>query len=249
MKLAGMKKAPAKKTVAKKSVAKKKAPRRVEEDEEPTPRKKGAKAVGARRGVTTTGWGGADELGGSGDFIKNLDWKNEAARQGDTLWFILKFLEDEPFANVKIHWINERKGKRSFVCIGADCPLCDVGSDVKTEMRFNVAWFTEDDPLLKSWNAGWKIYKKIKSYAEAPLTKPLSKRIYLATRTGKTFNEIQYDIQKITADEVAEAYPDIYVPSAEEIADLEPYTIDDVEKEYSTVEELEEVAAEIVEGE
>lgn len=244
------KKAPAKKVAAKKTVAKR--PTRVEEDEEPTPRKKAAaKKVSAskRSGVVTTGWGGAKEMNTGGDFIKTLDFKNEAARDGETLWFIVKFLEDAPYANVKIHWINERKGKKSFVCIGEDCPLCDVGADVKAEFRFNVAQFTDTEPILRSWSAGWKIYKKIESLSQSKLTSPLPKRTYLATRIGKTFNEIQYDLSKINDDEIADAYPDIYIPSAEEIAELTPYTIEDVEKEYSTLEELEEIAAEIVEGE
>lgn len=242
------KKAPAKKLAAKKSAAKR--PSRVEEDEAPTAMKGASKKSAAlRRGVVTEGWDGANEMGTGGDFIKSLDFKNDAAKSGDTLWFILRFLQNAPYANVKIHWVSERKGKKSFVCIGEDCPLCDVGLDSKAEFRFNVAVFTDAEPILRSWSAGWKIQKKIKSLGDSPLTKPLPRRIYLATRTGKTFNEIQYDIQRINDDEIAEAYPDIYVPSAEEIAELTPYTKEDVEKEYSTVEELEEIAAEIVEGE
>ena len=246
-----VKAAPAKKVAAKKVAPKKLAPRRVDEDEAPTPTKKKAAApsapTGSRKGVVTSGWDGAKGMGGSGDFIKALDFKNEADRLGDTLYFVGKFIDDEPYANVKIHW-TDRKGKRSFVCIGDDCPLCDIGADVKTEMRFNFAVFTDDAPKLRSWAAGWKIFKKIEQYSIAPLTKPLSKRYYLATRTGKTFNEIAYDLQKVTADEIAEGYPDIYVPTAEEIAELGSYSLDDVVKEYSTMEELEEVAAEIVEG-
>lgn len=251
------KKAPAKKVAAKKTVAKKAAPRRVEEDDEPTPRKKAAagkksvakKSDAARRGVVTEGWGGAKAIGTGGDFIKTLDFSNEAALDGKTRWFVLRFLEDAPYANVKIHWVRERKGKRSFICIGEDCPLCDVGADVKAEMRFNVAVFTDTEPILRSWSAGWKIYKKIEALSQSKLTSPLPKRIYLATRIGEKFNEIQYDVNKITPEEIAEAYEDIYVPSAEEIAELTPYTLADVEKEYSTMEELEEIAAEIVEGE
>lgn len=246
-KLAAKKAAPAKKTAAKKA-----APRRVEDDDEPTTAKKGAaKKVSAskRVGKAASGWGGADELGGGGDFVKNLDFKNDAHKTGDTLWFILRFMDPEPYASVKIHWLNERKGKRSFVCAGEDCPLCDVGADVKSEMRFNVAVFTDSEPVLRSWAAGWRIYKKIKALADAPLTKPLPKRTYLATRVGKTFNEIQYDLDRINNDEIEESYPDIYVPSDDEIAELTGYTMDDVEKEYSTIDELMEIAAEVVEGE
>lgn len=241
------KKAPPKKVVAKKVAAK--APKRVEEDEAPAPRKKSA--AGSRRGVATEGWGGADEVGSGGDYIKNLDFKNEAASQSDgTKWFVIKFLEDKPYANVRIHWISERKGKRSFVCYGDGCPLCDVGADVKAEYRFNVAMLSEEDAKVRSWNAGWKIYNKIKAAASAPLTKPLTKHFFLASRTGKNWNEMEYSIDKVTANDLAEAYEDLHVPTASEIAALTPYTLDgDVSKEYSTLEELEEIAVELVEGE
>lgn len=256
-KLAKKTAAPAKKAVGKKTAAPKKAAAKplpgsmrpaVVEDDDEYPADGPGTPSGERTGVVTSGWGGANEMGGASDFIKTLDFKNDAAKTKDTLWFIVKFLEDAPYANVKIHW-TERKGKRSFICIGDDCPLCNVGADVKSEFRFNVAVFGEEEPILRSWSAGWKIYKKIRSLSESPLTKPLPKRIYLATRTGKVFNEIAYDLDKINEDEIAEAYPDIYVPSAEEIESISPYTLADVEKEYSTVSELEAVAAEIVEGE
>jgi len=246
------KKAPSKQAApAKKAAAKKVAPRRVDDDDdEPTPAKKtsATKATPGRKGVVTSGWDGAKGMGGSGDFIKALDFKNEADRMGETLYFVGKFIDDEPFANVKIHWTDRKGGKKSFVCIGEDCPLCNIGADVKTEMRFNFAWFTDSEPKLRAWAAGWKIFKKIEQYSIAPLTKPLSKRYYIASRTGKQFNEIAYDLQKVTEEEINEGYPDIYVPTTEEIEELGRYTKDDVVKEYSTLEELEEIAAEIVEG-
>jgi hypothetical protein len=257
------KKTVAKKTVAKKTVAAKPkfkgVPKRVEEDDAPTPRKKsaagsggpGSGGPGGRKGVAAAGWGGADEVSTGGDYIKNLDFANDAASQPDgTKWFVIKFMEDAPYANVSVHWIEGRKGKRSFVCYGDSCPLCDVGNSPKAEYRFNVATLTSEDPRVRSWNAGWKIYQKIKAAAAAPLTKPLTKHFFLVYRTGTKWNEMAYDMDKVTKDDLASAYPDLYVPSASEIADLTPYTLDeDVSKEYSTLEELEEIAVEIVEGE
>lgn len=243
----------AKKTAAKKSVAKKKAPakkasakakaapkREVEEDTEER---------GERIGRATTGWGGADELNESGDFVKSLSFKNESNRDGSMQYFLIKFIDDEPYANLRIHWVNERKGKRSFISPGDEDPLSDVGSTPKSEYRFNVAVLTEDDPVLRSYHAGWKIYKKIKALAESRMTAPLSKHFYVLSRTGEKWHEIEYDITKITPDEIAEAYPEFYVPDEEEIEAVGRYDLSDVEKEYSTYEELEEVAAEIVEGE
>jgi hypothetical protein len=195
----------------------------------------------------TSGWAGADELGGGDDFIKRLDFKH-ANKIGDTMYFVVKFLDDGPYANLRIHWV-DRKGKRSFVCIGDDCPLCEIGSSTKSEYRFNVAILTESEPMLRSMNAGYKLYRKIRAKAENPLSKPLPRHFFVASRSGSQWHEIQYDIEKITSTEISEAYPDLYVPSADEIAAITPYTLDDIEKEYSSIKEMTEVAAEVVENE
>jgi hypothetical protein len=36
---------------------------------------------------------------------------------------LVRFLEDEPFMVYEQHWIDRTEGRRSFVCLGADCPL------------------------------------------------------------------------------------------------------------------------------
>ena len=102
--------APAKKSVAKKSVAAKPKPRRSDDDDDIDT--SDHKPTGPRKGVAAAGWGGADSIGGSSDFVKSLDFKNDAAKTGGTLWFILKFLEDAPYASVKIHWTDRTKGKQ-----------------------------------------------------------------------------------------------------------------------------------------
>jgi hypothetical protein len=226
-----------------KLVAKKAAPstRPEDDDDEPTQR-------GPRVGKATQGWDGASALGKGGDFIKSVDWKNDSHGSGDQKYFIVKFLDDGPYANLKIHWL-ERKGKRSFVCVGDDCPLCAIGDDPKGEFRFNVAVLTGDTPVVRSLNSGWKLFSKIRNKAEAPLTKPLSKRFYLLTRSGRQWHEIQYDIEKIDPEEITTAYSDFYVPTAEEIEALVGYSLDDVAKEYTSMSELEDVAAEVMEGE
>lgn len=239
------KKAPAKKVLSKKAAAQRKGPpRRTDDDDDDDAE---GRDRGPRVGHVTEGWGGADEIGRSNEFIRNLDWKNDAAKAGDTLYFLLRFVETGPYANLRIHWL-DRKGKRSFICVGDDCPLCNAGHNPKGEYRFNVAVFTEEDPVVRSMNAGYRLYTKVKAKAEAPLTKPLPKRQYLVTRSGRAWNEISYDLETISDDDIAESYPDVYVPTKDEVEALEPYTLDDVEKEYVSMEELEEMAVELAEG-
>lgn len=236
---------PALKAVAKKSPPKKAIAKRsqvVDDDDEEVSQR------GPKVGRVGEGWGGAEEIARGSDFIKNVDWKNDSHKAGDNRYHLVSFLEDAPYASLSVHWL-ERKGKRSFVCIGDDCPLCAAGDDPKAEYRFNVAVYTDGDPVVRSLNCGVRLYKKIKSKAEAPLTKPLPKKRYVITRSGKSWNEISYDLDVITDSEIEDGYPNFYVPTKAELSALDPYTISDVEKEYSSLEELEEMAVELAEGE
>ncbi len=48
--------------------------------------------------------------------------------------------------------------------------------------------------------------------------------------------------------DLAEEYPDLYVPTAEELAEVELYTNETVDAQKKSVSELEEVAAEMADG-
>ena len=52
---------------------------------------------------------------------------------------LIKFLQDRPFATYQQHWIDRPKGKKSFVCMGDGCPLCEIlGDKPRGKFAFNV---------------------------------------------------------------------------------------------------------------
>ena len=59
---------------------------------------------------------------------------------------LVRFLDDEPLVSYKQHWI-ERKGKKSFYCIGKDCPLCNMGDKPRVKNIFNVVRLDEGSPV------------------------------------------------------------------------------------------------------
>src|SRR5437588_425738 len=76
---------------------------------------------------------------------------------------LITFLDDKPFASYNQHWI-ERKGKKSFTCLGADCPLCDIlGDRPSTYACFNVVDMTgEREPMVKVWMVRKTVAKTLK---------------------------------------------------------------------------------------
>lgn len=237
LKLGGTKKAAPVKAAAKKLPAKKSAARPAYDDDDdaapaarPRTVPKAGKAIGK-------GWdaGDAKKAMGAEGFTQNLRIKD-----GDEI--PLKFIEDEPYAVLRVHWL-QKAGRRSYICPETDdCPLCGVGAKTTFEARFNVAQFTSDDPLLKSLNSGSRLFSDLKAL-NAAKTGPLTKYFYVYARTGAGFNDTKYSMRLVRReDDLTEDYPEIYVPSPTEIADLGGYTKDDVEREMSPIEELEEVA-------
>ena len=71
---------------------------------------------------------------------------------------VIKFLEDEPYASFRTHWIDGRQGQKSFVCLHDDpngCPLCDAGNRPSTKFAFNIAVLSnEEEALVKSFEVG-----------------------------------------------------------------------------------------------
>lgn len=102
---------------------------------------------------------------------------------------IIKFLNDEPYASWRQHWI-ERQGQKSFVCIAdfdeKGCPLCDAGSRPSIRIAFNVALLIPgEDPVLKSYEVGPRVIDQLKNFHTDPRTGPLSKHFWAVSKTGK----------------------------------------------------------------
>lgn len=139
-----------------------------EDDEKPT---KGSDPV---RG----GWQGyqkTKELGG--------DFPDEFKPTEDQQ--LIKFLEDEPFANYRQHWV-ERPGKKSWTCLADKCPLCDIGDRPALKACFNIVVFNEDgEPENKVWIVGTRIATQLQNFATDSKTGPLTRLYWAVNKAGK----------------------------------------------------------------
>lgn len=102
---------------------------------------------------------------------------------------IVKFLEDEPYAVLRQHWI-ERSGQKSFTCIAdlspKGCPLCDAGNRPSSRFNFNVALLVPgDEPLIKSYEVGVRVIDQLKNFSIDPRQGPLTKHYWAISRSGK----------------------------------------------------------------
>lgn len=103
---------------------------------------------------------------------------------------IIKFLEDEPYATYRQHWL-ERQGQKSFTCIAdidpsGDCHLCKAGNRPSTRFAFNVVLLSSDmEPMVKSYEVGPRVIDQLKNFHTDPRQGPLSKHFWAVSRSGK----------------------------------------------------------------
>jgi hypothetical protein len=154
------------------------APRRrltvVEDEETPAP-------VAASNSIRR-GWGAVEQA-------KSADSPYAQRLRVSEDPIIIKFLEDEPYATYRQHWI-ERTGQKSFTCIAdldpKGCPLCDAGSRPSTRFAFNVVLLSPDsEPVLKSYEVGPRVIDQLKNFHIDPRQGPLSKHFWAVSRSGK----------------------------------------------------------------
>lgn len=165
------------------------------------------------------GWGAAKkavaESGG--------DYADEFKIQEDES--LIKFLEDEPFASVMEHWVDEiTKGKRSFYCLGRkECPLCKAGHQPKPKVFFNVAEITGEEPRVQALVAGPGLMKKIEKEHEGK-GGPIDRHYWRISKSGGgKKGPVTYSMSTVKARDLA----DDYELDADEVAlslkSLKPY--------------------------
>lgn len=134
------------------------------------------------RTLVRGGWGSVDAVkNADSPFAQRLKIADEPQ--------IIKFLNDEPYASWRQHWI-ERQGQKSFVCIGEfddkGCPLCDSGDRPSVRIAFNVALLIPgEEPALKSYEVGPRVIDQLKNFHTDPRTGPLTKQYWAVSKTGK----------------------------------------------------------------
>jgi hypothetical protein len=119
---------------------------------------------------------------------------------------LVKFLEDQPFASYEQHWIERPKGKKSFVCIGDACPLCDVlGDKPRGKFSFNVLVLSGDTQGVQILTAPPSLARQIKKAHDDERKGPLSKEFWEISRLG-TGPTTQYTLNFVRGRDLAEEW-------------------------------------------
>lgn len=187
--------------------------------------------------AVTTGWAGAEKLkNAQSTFAPALKIKD-----GESV--PIAFLEDAPYASVSTHWV-KRKGRQSFLCAGAKCPLCGIGDTPRVTHNFNVAKLTDGEPLVFSWEVGKRVLGQIEEKAKAK-TGPLTNKLYIVKRTGSKMNDTVYSLEVVRRDsDLLEEFDDLNIPDRSDLNRLKRYSVEDVRKQRVSLKELKEIADE-----
>lgn len=180
---------------------------------------------GATRSSVGKGWHGYEGLPSGGDWVKT--W---AIPKKPTL---IKILDEEPFSTYAEHWLDEQKGKKSFVCLGEDCPLCDdLGDRPSGYALFNILDLTDPDhPKVEVWKTGKRVAGILRNYAEDKKTSPLNREdLYWSIfKSGEKGGNVQTNLNPVKARDLLEDW------------DCDPFTdeeLDEFEEKLHTEEEI-----------
>lgn len=156
-----------------------------------------------KHGTTVqAGWGAVTAASkpkaGSGDYPTDFKFTEQSR--------LVRFLEDEPFAVYKQHWVDRSQGRRSFVCLGETCPLCNIAGDTpRSRAAFNVVVASDEEPNLQILTAAVTLAKQLQGAHEDPKRGPLTKFYWAIARQG-TGRETQYSLDRVRATELAEEW-------------------------------------------
>lgn len=118
---------------------------------------------------------------------------------------LVRFLEDGPFLVYEQHWI-DREGRKSFVCLGDDCPLCNIAGDKpRARFGFNVVSLSEETPEVQIMDVPKTMVQLLLSANDDPRRGPLTKYYWSVSRLG-TGRETQYTLDRVKATDLAEEW-------------------------------------------
>lgn len=152
---------------------------------------------------------------------------------------LIKFLQDHPFATYEQHWIERPKGKKSFVCIGDTCPLCDVlGDKPRGKFAFNVLVLVGETTGVQVLTAPPSLARQIKKAHDDERKGPLDREFWEISRMG-TGPTTQYTLNYVRGRDLAEEWKLNLDTVNEQIASAEPFSADEVVRETPRSELLE----------
>lgn len=156
-----------------------------------------------KHGTTVqSGWGAASAAlkpkKENGDYPTDFRFSEQAQ--------LVRFLQDEPFAVYEQHWVDRTEGKRSFVCLGDDCPLCTIAGDKpRAKFAFNIVVLSDGEPNVQILTAPPSFARQLQSANDDPRRGPLTKYYWAITRTGSG-NTTQYMLDRVRPTDLADEW-------------------------------------------
>jgi hypothetical protein len=152
---------------------------------------------------------------------------------------LVKFLQDRPFATYEQHWIERPKGKKSFVCIGDGCPLCEIlGDKPRGKFAFNVLVLSGDTQGVQVLTAPPSLARQIKKAHDDERKGPLDREFWEISRMG-TGPTTQYTLNFVRGRDLAEEWKLSQDNVNELVANAEAFSAEDVVRETPRSELLE----------
>lgn len=148
-----------------------------------------------------SGWDAADSMltnkKRNGDFPTDVRLSEEVQ--------LFRFLENEPFAIYKQHWV-EREGKKSFVSIGDEDPLTVIaGLTPRPKFAFNVLNLSLDEPEVQVLTASTTLARQLRAANDDPRFGPLTKHYWAISRQG-TGPQTVFNLQRVRATDLEEEW-------------------------------------------
>lgn len=145
------------------------------------------------------GWGAAEAKLNTNSGEYPTDFKFSDKPQ------LVRFLEDGPFAVYQQHWI-EREGKKSFVCLEDECPLCIIAGDKpRGRFAFNVLVLSDETPSVKILTAPPTLARMLRAANEDERRGPLTKFYWAISREG-TGPQTTFTLERVRGGDLSEEW-------------------------------------------
>jgi len=137
---------------------------------------------------------------------------------------VVKFIDpDGPFATYKQHFLNGKPGKKSYVCLGDNCPLCTVLNHRAEEKRgFTIINFSVSPAQRQILTATPRLFKQLHQAHFSPQG-PLNKNFWALSKSGERQTTV-YHLNAIKARDLDEDWSINAADAEAAIGEFESYT-------------------------
>lgn len=199
-----------------------------------------ARPAQATSTVIQEGWGAAEAASTSSEGFP-VEFKFT-----DGGFQVIKFLDENgPFAVYRQHFLTQKtEGKRSYISLGANDPLCTkLNSKPEEKRAFSIVNLSAaGGPQRQMMIASPRLFKTLHAAHFSPQG-PLTKNYWAVSRTGK-MQTTTYHINPVKPRDLLEDWQIDEAAAEAAVASFKPYTRADIKE--PTWEELEAVAASLL---